>query len=87
MLKLCNAITRLESRVHTFQNKELGRYQLFAYWSDYVSMVPLFAYWSDYVSMVPLFAYWSDYVSIVPLLLQFIKAERIGDWLLPTIPL
>ena len=28
-----------------------------------------------------LFAFWSDYVCMVQLLLQFIKAERTGNWL------
>ena len=29
-----------------------------------------------------LFSYWDDYISMVQLLLQFIKSERSGDWLL-----
>ena len=29
-----------------------------------------------------LFAFWSDYVCVVQLLIQFIKAERTGNWLL-----
>ena len=56
MLRMCDAITTLESEFTRFQTEARGKSQLLAYWSDYVSMVQL--------------------------LLQFIKADRTGNWIL-----
>ena len=39
MLRLCDALTTLESEFTRFKTEELVMSQLFAYWSDYVSMV------------------------------------------------
>lgn len=54
MLKMCDALTTLQSELSRFQHDARCKSQLFTYWSDYVAMVQL--------------------------LLEFIKAERTGDW-------